>query len=1081
MNLVELSTRRPVAVLMFFCGVILFGLISLIRMETDLFPPLQYPEISIVTLYPFASPGEIESLITRPIEEAVSGVQGVREIRSESIESAGLVTAVFQWGTDLDLAMMRLREKVDMTRGLLPQEARRPILLRYDPASLPVLTLSATSPRHTPEEMRRIINRSVKPALERIEGVGQARISGGRAREIQVRADMGRLHSCGLDLKRLIETVRSANVNLPAGNITRENTDFLVRTVGEFSKLEDIQEVVLKTTRGTSGVRLRDIAEVRDSYRDETDAAFHNGRPSVSIAILREAGRNSVVLCRRLKDFTAELNRKYRGEILFTVIHDGSGYIENAIGSLSFAVWSGMIIAAFILFLFLRNIIFSLIVLTVIPASLCMTLLAMHIWGIHLNIMSLGGMALGVGMLVDNAIVVIESLHQRLSSGAPLEEAVITGTAAVKKSLFSSTMTTLVVFSPVIFLQGIAAALFSHLAFTVSLSLFSSFLASISLIPALFILFQRRGTGHRHFGDFIPHRKFLSFPAVVRFYTFIHMLRPLRERLAGQYHRIIRPFPLLNRRLEKILVQSLEKNIQEPLRLIFLVGGALLLGLSAFFLLGKSLLPETDPGYLLLRMTAPPGTPITETKRRLLQMDGAIARYPFVRHRIITAGYNPEEISDYFGKEKSSSTGDILISLDRSSGITTSAALQLIEASLPASGSENWEITPHEEYLSGLRLNLPRPLLRITGDNPEDCFREARALTEELGRIPEIARADMLPARDRPEIRIRVDKKKLATFGLTLKEAADYLGVAVGGEEAGKFIEADEQTPIIVRLREEDRKDFRQIPSLLVSLPGGKTVPLSCFASTEKSRGFPRILRHDQNRYFDIALTPSPGIALSGLENTVKRHLASKNITGSAQIRLVTNSCEEGSDLRNLALALLIAVLLIYMIIAAQFESLTKPLLVMMTVPLALPGITLALLLTGQTLNLMSLLGMLILAGMVVNSAIVLMESLEARISPGEDPAYAAREGVLLRLRPILMTVMTTVFGLLPMALGLLKGSEMQLPMALTLMGGLMASTFITLICLPACYVLLIRHTDVVPRAYRDRPADHDKRTEAAL
>ncbi len=661
MSIQDTSVKRPITILMLFFAGIIFGIISLNKMEMDILPPIQYPEISVITLYPGASPKEIETLISRPVEEAVNGVTGVKNVRSESIEGASLVVAKFEWSTDIDFATIKVREKVDMVKGILPQDAEKSIVTRFDPNAMPIVGISITG-KLSNDKIREITKQKIKPKFERINGIANAKITGGRIREVQVLVDLSRLYAHELSIFDIVNRINMSNYNFPAGNVVKENKEFLIRTIGEFKELSDIENVLIQKDDNGKAIYVRDIATVSFSYKDQTSISFLNENESIGLSIIKEAGKNTVKISKKVHELVKGLNFTYKDQMNFHIHYDSSLYIKSSISNVSSSALLGGVIAFLVILLFLKNIKNAMIIATIIPTSILITLLLMYIKDITLNMMSLGGLALGIGMLVDNGIVVIESIQKKIDANHNYQEACSSGISDVKKPLLASTLTTIVVFLPIIFVTGIAGAFFTQLAFTVSVSLIVSYAVSISLVPSLFMLLTRdRNT------NIFNSQKDIEQSSLI-------------EKLYLLQQQATRPIKNLSESLDRkltIIQKSYNTFISKKLThfkkaaiggIVSIVTGIIMISLF----IDTGFLPETDNGSVIIRIAAPKGTPLLATKKITLKIDKFISTLPYVKNRIINIGYNPEEISEYFGREKDRSTAEIIVLLKQGRNFTVS-------------------------------------------------------------------------------------------------------------------------------------------------------------------------------------------------------------------------------------------------------------------------------------------------------------------------------------------------------------------------------------------------------------------------
>jgi hydrophobic/amphiphilic exporter-1 (mainly G- bacteria), HAE1 family len=1023
MRIQEFFVARPVTVIMISLAAMLFGAIALAEMEIDLLPRMRYPEISVITLYRGAPPAEIESLVSRPVEEALSSVPGVKRVRSESIEGASMVVASFEWGTDMDFAAMRVRERADLVRGALPQDAEKSLIARFDPNSLPVMGIAVTAPGGI-EGLRDEVEQRIKPRFERIDGVGSARISGGRVREIQVQVDMARLYAHRLSILDVAERVKMSNQNFPAGTAQRGAKEYLVRTMGEFRGPADISGVMVKADGHGRPVYVRDLAAVEDSFKDRTSLSGFDGRESLGIALIKEAGRNTVAVCDEAARVVCELNEQYRGRIELAVSYDASIFIRSAVSNVTGSAVLGALITFALVFVFLKRLRVSFIIISVMPVSVMATLFLMHLRGVSLNMMSLGGLALGVGEVLDKGIVVLDAIESRRASGSPAIDACVEGAGEIAGAQLASTLTSVVVFAPIMFLRGIAGEVFGDLAFTVSASLLVSWCASVSMVPALYALSERAG----EFSQF-------RLPGHEWFKTAGEWTDSLLSRIDGLYG------------------QCIGATIGRFRAVLAVSAASVLIGALAFSVIDTALLPAADSGAVTLRMTGRRGAPLDETREIMMRLDAYAAGKPYTAHRVIDAGFNPDEVSEYFGRERSRSTGELMVILSDDRALSTrEAARDLMRGFTPPAGAKLEAYTDEREFAGFAGMGGGGAMIDVTGDDFESLERAAREVLARAREEEALGNARMSTERERPEVKLRFDRAKLATFGLTVRQAAESVRAALMGEGAGMLYQDDSQADITVRLRERDRREVRDLPRIPVRARDDAIVPLDSFAAVEMQSGFNKIIRKNQRRCISIEADAAPGKGASAVIEALAGAAARAALPAGTNAGISEEALEVRASLAELAGSLALSVILIYMILAAQMESLTRPLLVMLAVPLAVSGVAAALLLTGNSVNIISVIGMVMLSGTVVSGAIILLEYIGIYRTQGLPARDAAVRACRERLRPILMTSLTTILGLLPLAAGIGRGSEMQTPLAVTVIGGMLASTALTLVALPVFY-----------------------------
>lgn len=1044
MNISKLSVNRPVTIIMAFLGIALLGLISWTKLPQELFPSITYPQITVATSYPNAAPEEIESLVTKIIEEAVGTVNNVKRISSVSKEGLSLAMVEFNWGTNMDFAALNVREKIDLIKERLPRESQDPIVMKYNPFDLPVMNLSVTG-QMTPLELRELCRKYIKDALEKVEGVASAGISGGDEREILVQIDQPRLRASQISLVSVVESLRTANLNYPAGTIKESFYEYLIRTMGEYQKIQEIRETPTalespeeeaktqqekeeKETEGRRLVYLKDIAEVNDSIKEKSSISRYNGKDSVSIIIRKQSGTNSLNVAKGVKrEIHKLLAEKLPKGVNIQVTYDQSQFIQKAISNVRDAGILGGILSFLVLLFFLWELNSSLIITTAIPISITATAIAMYFSDINLNIMSLGGLAMGVGMVVDNANIVIENIFRHRQLNKSFKDAVIDGTNEMLAPIMGSTLTNIAVFLPFAFVIGIAGQIFKQLSFTISFSLLSSIIVAVSLVPVLVILTEKSQR----------YKK-----AMERV-----------EKATEKYRDYFKGFLCGLMRRKGLIVSG--------------ILALFALSLFALFNLPREFLPRVDQRQFIIKLDMAPGSRLDVTDAAVKRIERLLLGLPETKDVTVNIGSSEERTSaeETAIQSMGSHQAQMLINLKNKSKklnvlLSTEEVIQYLKNKLEKQGLEGMDI----EYIAqetslGAALEQGAPIaIEIKGPDLNKLGELSNILRSQMAKIKGVYGIKSSMPAPSPETKLNILKDKASLYGLSVRDIAVTAQVALKGYVATKFKEkqGQEDVDIRVRLRPEDRSDLNNLRRLLIHSPLGMDVSLSDVAYLTKGSGPTEIRRLDQQR--SIVLTA----------NTYKRNLSQivkeiNKITSSLSSRASKDYSLEISgeqqrtqeSFHSLAFALALAFMLVYMIMAAEFESIWQPFLIMFTVPLSLIGVAFSLLITRTPLSVVAYLGLIMLGGISVNNGIVLIEFVNSLRKQGYSAQEAAIEASRTRLRPILMTSLTTILGLLPLALGIGGGAELQAPLALTVMGGLTSATFLTLIFIPALYVIV--------------------------
>jgi hydrophobic/amphiphilic exporter-1 (mainly G- bacteria), HAE1 family len=1054
-KIVDLSVARPVAVSMAFLAVLVFGFVSYSRLQVDLLPDLSFPTITVETEYAGVGPREIETLISRPLEEAVSVVQGIQQVTSRSRPGRSDITLQFRWGTDMDFAAMDIRERLDLMN--LPAQAGRPTLARYDPASEPVVRFALISERPLDPRvdadrqeliaLRWLAEEQVRRSLEGIEGVAAVRITGGLEEEILVEVDEGRLAALGIPFLQVVSRLAAENINLAGGILEEGDAQYVVRTVNEFVEVDEMLPVVVGMAGGEP-VLLGDVARVRREGAERETISLVNGREAVEIAVLRESGANIVALSRVVRERMQSIQGDLPPGISTTLVTDQAVFIERAVNDVRLAGILGGIFAMIVLLLFLRHLPTTLIVATAIPISVIATFVLMFSRDITLNIMSLGGLALGIGMLVDSAIVVLESIAREREGGLGAGEAARFGTDRVGRAVVASTLTTVAVFIPIVFVEGIAGQLFGDQAWTVSFALLSSLVVALTLIPML----AARGQGVRaRTGEAgkAPSRPGRVGEAVAQGAG--GLIRGVRG-VGGGSGRLLGP---IGRGFDRGY-QAVERNYPVWLkgllaRPILVLGSAavvLALGLALIPRVGVSLVPELSQGELVVELEAAPGTSLIRMEELARSAEALVLQRPEVREVFTNIGVRGGAGTLGRTGERQRHAATLLVRLDR-----VGRAEDQIAVALLGSLSD----------LPGLQVRVDRPRLftvnapvevEVRGFELALLDQVATDVRQTLRGLPGISGVEEERRQGIPEIAIRFDRDRLARQGLTVGSAAEAVQARVGGATATEFAERDRDLSVLVRAQQEQRASLEDLRNLRLETPGGGSISLGSVAELDFQSGPTEIVRRGGSRVTLVEARPS-GTDLAGAIARIERALTGIQTPEGINIAVAGQSRDLQESVRSMQLALLLAIFLVYLVMASQFESFRLPGVILVSVPLALPGALAALWITGNSISVVALIGMVMLVGIVVNNAIVLVDYVNLL---RREEGYALDEALLVagrvRLRPILISTITTVLGLLPLALIPGEGSELRVPLAVPVIGGLILSTLLTLIVIPVLYRL---------------------------
>ncbi|MBX7082494.1 MAG: efflux RND transporter permease subunit [Nannocystaceae bacterium] len=1154
MDFYRVTTSRPVAVLMVFLAVIVFGAFSIRLLPLNLMPDISYPKLTVRTEYPGAAPAEVEDNVSRPLEELLGVVTGLTRIESISRAGASDVVLEFAWDTDMDEASQDVLEKLDIVRPNLPDGVEQPLILRYDPTLDPVLTLSLSGggerfEANTGERteaglklLRRVADREVRRLLEPVEGVAAVKVKGGLEEQIHVELDEGQLRRTGISVKTITDRLAAENVNLAGGTMRDGKTRYLVRTVNEFTGEDDIGDIVIVRREGRD-VRLRDLATVHAGWRDRDVITRVDGHEAVEIEVYKEAEANIVEMAARVREridakVAPRLEQDYG--VTVAVQADRSRFIESSITEVRDTATSGGALAVLILFLFLRDVRSTLIVGISIPVSVLMTFAPLQLFGVSLNIMSLGGLALGIGMLVDNSIVVLESIDRCRSEGDELVRATVRGTAEVGGAVVASTLTTVAVFFPMVFVEGIAGQMFGDLGLAVVFSLLASLAVALFLIPMLasrrrladLAVELRHGEGA---GDGAGPLRALG-RAMARW----NCIAELRASLGG-----VRRRPLTAILLPYVLVRFVLHLLFEllgKLLLLALVGAGTViaavvwLGSRVFMLAAKpvlwlfgklidgteraypaviraclrnrptvylafagslgflvwgmgrldtELVPELHQGEFTVELGLPVGTPLQQTDVEVAPIETRLLDGVPHLHAVTATIGSERDNTD--SAERGEHTARLRVDLEPTTPPTLLQAMREGGATAQAARIEGEARAAVRQALGELpdvRVNITRPTLfsfkppvevEVRGLELDELRRATEAVAQRLRTVEGLRDVESSIHPGSPEVHIVYDRDKLARAGLDIRTVAELVRDKVQGAEATSLRRRDRKVPIFVRLSNIREASVEDLRALVVNPGGARPIPLSAVADIAIGRGPNEIRRVGQQRV-GLVTANVEGAGLGSITTRIADAVAELPLPAGVSTAITGQSQEWETSAGSLWLALGLSIFLVYVIMAAQFESLIYPFIILFTIPLALVGVVGVLLVLDMPLSIVVFLGAILLAGIVVNNAIVLVDYVGQLKSRGWATDEALALAGQVRLRPILMTTLTTVLGLVPMAMGLGDGAEIRMPMAITVIAGLSLSTLLTLIVIPTVYA----GVDGIAARFSGRPPAQRLRDEVA-
>ena len=1095
MRIVSFATRRPVTVFIFALAAVVFGGVAFRDLAVDLLPDITYPSLTVQTEYEGAAPVEMENLITRPVEDAVGVVNGVNRVVSSSRADVSEVTLEFSWGTNMDFASLDVRERLDQVR--LPIEAERPVLLRYDPSLDPILRMGLAGGGSDLIALRLLAEEDLKRKLERLEGVAAVVVSGGLEEEIQVEIDERRLTSLGLTMNQVMNRLAQENVNLTGGRLRDGQTDYLVRTINELLRPEEMREIVIDRSQGAI-VRLEDVARVYQGAREREVITRIDGREAVEISVYKEGGTNTVTVASSVLDRVEDLEGDLAAidpQLELSVLTDQSRYIRDSVSAVVETALIGGSLAIVVLFLFLRSAPKTLIIGISIPVSVVATFFLMYVFGVSLNIMSLGGITLGIGLLLDNSIVVLEAIQRRRDQGLSVVEAARAGASEVGRAVIASTITTVCVFVPIVFVEGVAGQMFGDQALTVTFSLLVSLGVALTVIPML---------ASRRF--FAPGAKVEAVEsagrsnpvtrAISEFFDLVgvgialvvkHAFRGVAAVMSVLLRPVLAGFDALLQGITAVYARVLRGALRHPV-LVVLVAVVLLAGsVRLVGSLGSELVPELIQGEFYVDAELAPGSRLEVTDRRLRTVDR------FVREELdgVQSVYTVVGTSNEQGGaagERRENIGQVNVRMEppidaEREELAMSRIRDLIDAANASFGGGAPPVAGPAPVPAGsgaaaaddaLKYRFGRPTyfsfrspveVQIRGHNLALLEVLADQVAARMRGVEGLVDVKSSTEGGNPELQIVFDRERLSTLNYTVAELGAVIRSKVQGDIATDIVREDRNIEVRLRTDEGYRDSVRDLRNLNVRQSGAVPLPLSAVAEVVETEGPAEIRRSDGAR---VALIEANivGRDLGSVSDDIQAILDSTRFPVGFDYTVGGQRQEMERSFDSMRLAILLAVFMVYLVMASQFESLLHPFVILFAVPFSIVGAIGILYLTRTPVSIVVLIGGILLAGIVVNNAIILIDYTNRLRRAGKAKIDAVREACLVRLRPILMTTSTTVLGLLPMALGLGEGAELRTPMALTVVGGLLTSTLLTLIVIPALYLLLDLHRhEVDPEA----------------
>ncbi|MDB4970806.1 MAG: Cobalt-zinc-cadmium resistance protein CzcA [Myxococcales bacterium] len=1015
MNLSAIAIRRPVFTVMMTVALLVLGFMGMQRLGTDLFPDVTFPVVTVNAVYPGAGPREVETLVSKPVEDAVVSLNGVDRVRTYSREGLSTTMVIFKLGVDITEAATEVRERIAGIRYKFPDDVKEPIIQRFDVASVPVLIYTVRGAGSL-SQTRKLAEDVIKPALEQVDGVASIEVKGGAAREIHVDLDRTRLDALGLDPQAIEARLRAANLTVPAGRYDEGQHEISVRTVGELQSVAEVRDIIVATNKDGSGVKLQDVASVEDGFEELRTRVRANGESAVSFSVLKQSGRNSVAVSDAVK---AKLEVMKTAKILpegvsASLILDQARFIKENAKEVEVAIVFGGAMAILIILIFMLDLRSTIISAVALPTSVIGTFFVMYVLGYTLNMMTLLGLSLAIGLLIDDAVVVRENIFKHMERGKSPAQAALDGTKEIALSVFATTMTIVAVFMPIAFVKGIAGQFFRQFGITVSAAVVISLLVAFTLDPMLSARFSRS----------LKHGEADRFAAIKR---------PFQTVFEGMDHTY-----------RRILGWAVTHKILVGL---FAIGSLVFMGWIGK-LMGNEFVAAEDRGQFVVDLELPAGTALDETDKVSAAAEKKFKEYDEVKLVYSTVGPN--------GEANKATWRVVTSPKSERSGIPLAAIKDVARKAVAAIAPSAKVNVTDPAFVEGAQTEAPI-MIDVRGGSGtgyETLSPVADNVAQILRTTPGVQDVQVKYTPGRPELRVEIDRPRATEQGISVAQVAMAVRTAMEGDEATRLRQGKDEIPIRVRLRKADRATPEQLRLLTLPTPRGP-VKLGDVATFVRGEGPQVIEREDRSRQIQIWATPrgrALGDIITDMQPRMEAMKLPKDVTYTydGQVRMMKENNEA------VGMALMLAVLFIYIVLASQFESFIHPLTIMLTLPLALVGAIVALFLTNNTMAMGTMIGIILLMGLVTKNAILLIDRAIVRVRDhGETPLHAILEAGPERLRPILMTSAAMVLGMLPTALGNGEGSEFRGPMAVAVIGGVISSTLLSLVVVPVVYLAI--------------------------
>jgi HAE1 family hydrophobic/amphiphilic exporter-1 len=1018
MKITEIAVRRGVTFIMIYLIAVGFGLFSLMRLKIDLFPKLEFPIMAIITQYTGVGPQDIETVVTRPIEETVASVENVETITSISRQGVSLIILEFDWDTDMDQAEDDVRTNLEFIEDILPPDITDPLIFGFDLSMQPILYFSVNSNLHGLAELRHISEHEIEPRLERIAGVASAYTMGGLQREIRIVVDPARLRAHNLSIQQVSSALQQNNLQLPSGFIENEQQEFTIQTAGEYTSIAQIENTNIATINGSS-IRIKDVADVVDGFKEVRQGIWANDKPAVMLMVQRQSDANTVNVARAVMKNLDKIREELPEGVELDVFFNQADFISRSMSNLGNTAMQAIVLAFLVLLFFLRNVRSSLITAVAIPISIILTFAVMDQAGVTLNMISMAGLALAVGLLVDNSIVVLESIFRYHESGERPQIAANKGASEVSMAITASTLTTLAVFLPILFVPGISGELFKDMGLTICFSLAVSLVVALTLIPLL----------------------------SSRLLAVIDI-----KRKRGFWNRIAKIIEGWTTKLFDNYSIALKWALGHRKTIVFSTLGLFILSMVILIGRGGEFMPQHDEEFISITVERSPGISLQQMEKTVRQINTIIHENVPEAELIFSNFGRGEGVMALFSTS-ASSEGEVSIKLPK----VTQRDRSMFE--IQDVLREKFKNIPDatisfQESGFGAMFGAGDIVVQIIGHNLDVAGAIAEELQRKVEKIEGVVFTETSVEKARPELKIDLDRQRIADLGISTAQVGSVVSTSILGTVVTRYREGGDEYDVRVQFAKEARTSKEDLENILIMTPTGRQIPLRAVANIEYTKAPQEINREDQERYVSVNIDIS-GRDLRSVTADVNKIIKEVAIPNDFRIEIGGQAEEQQESFFYLAIAMLVAILLTYMVMASQFESFVDPFIILFTIPLSFIGVALGLLVTGTIVSVMVFVGVIMLVGIVVNNGIVLIDYINQLRARGEGLFEAIQQGGRVRIRPVLMTALTTILAMLPLALGLGESGEAWAPMARAVMGGLLVATVLTLIVVPVIYAIM--------------------------